>query len=555
MKGSHPGIIFFDDIHWADGASLDLLSYLVRRLREQPICLVVTWRSKQTANDQRLYQLQNDAQCSSKATVIPLTRLSQSSVRELVQSISMGASGTPLSKSVIERLYQETEGLSFFLVEYLTAMTKGVLAAESDDWSPPGGVRDLLNSRLSAVSETGWQLLSTAAVIGRSFDFDTLREVSGRSEEETVAALEELIAQGLVEEVRDGMGEQTLNYDFSHERLRALVYEETSLARRRLLHRRVAETLVGRTRAKRETAALAGQIAHHYRMAGNDLAAAEYFKLAGEYARSLYANTEALSHLRLALALGHADAAGLHEAIGDLYTLLGEYSSALKSYETAAALCAPNALSTLEHKLGAVYERRGEWELAESHLEAALEALGEAGSMGERARIYADWSLTAYHRGKIAQALDFAQQALKLAEAAYEKRALAQAHNILGVLASSQNQLAETQHHLEHSLALSEELNDLSSRVAALNNLALVYQASGATERAITVAEEALALCASQGDRHREAALHSKLADMLHDAGRSDAAMSHLKQAVTIYSEIGIEAGTVRPEIWKLAEW
>src|SRR5713226_10483319 len=65
-----------------------------------------------------------------------------------------------------------------------------------------GGVRDLLQSRLVAVSETGWQLLTTASAIGRSFDFDTLREASGRSEEETVTALEELIGQGLVAEVR-----------------------------------------------------------------------------------------------------------------------------------------------------------------------------------------------------------------------------------------------------------------------------------------------------------------------------------------------------------------
>ena len=109
----------------------------------------------------------------------------------------MQAIAPALSRDLVERLYQETEGLPFFLVEYLKAITSGVLSAESEDWSPPGGVRDLIASRLDTASETGRQLLSTAAVIGRSFDFDTLREVSGRSEEETVTALEELIAQGL----------------------------------------------------------------------------------------------------------------------------------------------------------------------------------------------------------------------------------------------------------------------------------------------------------------------------------------------------------------------
>ena len=564
-KGKQPGIIFFDDIHWADGATLDLLSYLVRRLHEQPVCLVVTWRSKQALDDHRLYQMQNEAMRAGNATIVSLTRFNLSGVRELVQSATPG-NATALPGGLVERLYQETEGLPFFLIEYLTAITKGVLSAESDNWSTPGGVRDLINSRLNTVSETGRQLLSTAAVIGRSFDFDTLREVSGRGEEETVIALEELIAQGLIEEVRGGAGEQALNYDFSHERLRALVYEETSLARRRLLHRRVAEALVGHTRENRAISLLASQIAYHYHMAGNEPIAAEYFELAGERARSLYANAEALAHLQMALALGHSDAAALHESIGDLYTLLGEYGNALKSYETAAALCAPSALPNVEHKVGNVYERSGEWDLAESHFEAALHALGERGSYeggqetrigpaGERARVYADWSLAAYHRSRVAQALNLAQQALSLAVTAHDTRALAQAHNILGILASKQQKLEEAQHHLEHSLALAEELNDLSGRVAALNNLALVCRSSGEIKRAVSLTQDALALCVSQGDRHREAALHNNLADLFHAAGNSEAAMSHLKQAVSIYAEIGVEAGTVRPEIWKLAEW
>ncbi len=547
-KDTQPGIIFFDDVHWADGATLDLLSYLVRRLRDQPVCLLVTWRSKRVSNDPRLSQLQNEALRAGKATVISLSRLSLSDVRELVQAITPA-----LSRNLVERLYQETEGLPFFLVEYLKAITSGVLSAESEDWSPPGGVRDLIASRLDTASETGRQLLSTAAVIGRSFDFDTLREVSGRSEEETVTALEELIAQGLVEEMRGGAGEQALNYDFSHERLRVLVNEETSLARRRLLHRRVAETLVGHMRENRSNTVLAGQIAYHYQMAGSEAVAAEYYKQAGERARSLYANTEALAHLRMALALGHPDAAALHESIGDLYTLLGEYGNALKSYETAAALCAPPALAGVEHKIGNVYERRGEWDQAESHLEAALAAIGSPA--GERARVYADLSLAAYHRGRIDQAMDLAQQTLAQAEAVHDIHALAQAHNILGILASKQQKLEEAQHHLERSLALAGELDDLSVRVAALNNLALVCRSSGAIERAIELTEEALALCVSQGDRHREAALQNNLADLFHAAGDSEAAMSHLKQSVSIYAEIGVEAGAYRPEIWKLVEW
>ena len=557
-SGPRPGVLFVEDLHWADVASLELLTYLLRRLRGLSLCVLLTWRSEHIPSGHRLRTTLAELERAGTATLVALDRLSRSAVVELIRASSRDAE---LPESIGGRLHDETEGLPFFVVEYLDAIAKGVQPMSADQWTLPGGVRDLLRSRLSAVSETGSQLLNTAAVIGRSFDFETLREASGRSEEEAITALEQLIDQGLVEEVRSAGGEQGLVYDFCHQKLRELVYEETSLIRRRLLHRRVAEALVNRARGHRETGALAGQIAYHYRLAGQDSTAADYFFLAGEYARTLYANAEALRDFRSALALGYPDTAKLHEAIGDVLTLLGEYAEAVTSYETAAALCEPAALPGLEHKLGNVHHRRGEWELAESHFEAALAALGETGSSGELARIYADWSLTAHmHRahGGAAQTADpweLARQALRLAEAADDTRALAQVHNLLGVLARVAGDLANAQQHLETSLRLAETLNDPGARAAALNNLALAYAAGGALDRALALEETALAVCVAQGDRHREAALHNNLADLLHAAGRSQEAMPHLRQAVAIYSEIGVEAGAVQPEVWKLAEW
>lgn len=551
-----PGVLFLDDAHWADGATVDLLVYITRRLHEHPLCLMLTWRSNEVAAGHRLQQLLVEARRAGNGSVITLSRLTAATVRELAQAISRTDSLAPLPKELVQRLWQETEGVPFFLVEYLTALSKGVLAPESDEWSLSGGARDLLHSRLDAVSETGWQLLNAAAVIGRSFDFDTLREASGRSEEEAVSALEDLIAQGVVTEVRRGAAVQALSYDFSHEKLRSLVYDETSLARRRLLHRRVADALAARARGRRDAGALAGQIAQHYLQGGSETVAAEYFKQAGEYARGLYANAQALTYLSTAVALGHADTAALHEAIGDVQTLLGEYGGALKSYETAAALCQPEALAGIEHKLANVYARRGEWELAESHLQAAIEALpDDGGRTAERAHIYADRSLSARQRGQRDAALALGEEALALAEAAGDTRALAQVHNMLGLLATGRGELGAAREHLERSLALTESFNEPSVRVAALNNLALAYGASGETEQAIAHAEAALALCVALGDRHREAALHNNLADLLFSAGRAEESMAHLKQAVGIYAEIGVEAGAVQPEIWKLTEW
>ena len=62
-------------------------------------------------------------------------------------------------------------------------------------------------------------------------------------------------------------------------------------------------------------------------------------------------------------------------------------------------------------------------------------------------------------------------------------------------------------------------------------------------------------LCEEQGDRHRQAALYNNLADLYHDAGRADEAMSQLEKAVEIFSEIGGDAGEMLPEVWMLVEW
>ena len=551
--GPAPGVVLLDDLQWADAASLELLAYLARRLRDHPLCLLVTWRAESMPASHRGRAILAEAERAGAATQLALQRLSRAAVAELVELSGLASATAPAQLSA--RLYDETEGLPFFLVEYLAALSRAG-GASPGDLPLPNGVRDLLQARLALVGETGAQVLATAAVIGRSFGYETLREASGRGEEETVAALDQLTAQGLIQELQAGAGRAAQpTYDFYHEKLRALVYEQISLARRRLLHRRVAEALLHRVRGAADRGTLASLIAYHYQLAGQDAAAAEQFALAGEHARGLYANADALAHFQSALALGHPQPSLLHEAIGDLHTLLGAYRAALQSYELAAALHEPEALARIERKLADIYRRRGAWEQAESHLLAALDALGEHGSAGARARLFADWSLTAHRRGDTERAQELARRALGLAEQAGDTRALADAHNILGILASHSGDAEAARAHLERSLGLAETLGDDVARAAALNNLALAYNTAGAPDRALALAEQALALYAAQGDRHREAALHNTLADVLYTAGRSELAMAHLKQAVTIFAEIGADAGEMQPEIWKLVEW
>ncbi len=564
---SAPGIFFLDDAHWADDDSLELLAFLVKRLASHPLLVVVAWRLEATPAAQRLPALLTAARRNGQATHIPLQRLTSGEVQELFDRLQQ--QGDNFAPSWRDALYAETEGLPFFIAEYLQAALDGAEpdlspapAGETPDIAPlPGGwrippaVRDLLRARLSGLDEIAWQLLNCAAVIGRSFHFDTCRLASGRSEEEAVEALEQLVARGIIAEVRSaGHAAAGPLYDFSHNQIRALVYDETSLARRRLLHRRVAEALLQQTRNEAQWA----QVAQHYLLAGQEATAADYFWRAGEHARGLYANAAALAHLRAALALGHPRTADIHEAIGDLHTLLGDYDRAIAAYEAAAAHTAADAHAHLEHKLGNVHARAGHWLQAETHFQAALAlANGYAGrepAVGALyARLYADWSLVAHRQGRRQQAQQLAHSARDLARQNDDDSALAQAYNILGILARHAGELQEAQQQLEQSLALAA--GRPSARIAALNNLALVYSLAQQPNVALQTLEEALALCQTLGDRHREAALLNNLADLHHAAGRTAEAMAHLKRAAAIFIEVGGDAEAWQPEIWKLSEW
>jgi tetratricopeptide (TPR) repeat protein len=536
--GEAPGLVFVDDVHAADEATLDVVAYLGRRLRGRALLLAIGWRSEGVPPGHRLRALATELSRAGQATVVTLARLDRSEVAELVRSVR--AEEEP---DLEQRVYIESEGLPLFVAEYLVALSAG---SEPSGGAVPREMRGLLEARLAGLGAMARQLVETAAVIGRSFRLDTVRTASGRSDEESVDGIDELVARGLVRELP---GPEP-GYDFTHDKLRALVYEEIGLARRRLLHRRVAGALARAVLGPEG----AGLVAQHLRLAGDQAGAAEQHEMAGEHAASLLANADALEHLEAALALGHPDTAALHERIGDLRTLVGDYAAAIASYESAAAHGDAAALARIEHKLGGVHQRRGEWERAEARFDVALEA-AQPGDGALRARILADLALTLHQSGRSDRASGLAGDARAEAEAAADLRAQAQAHNMLGVLARAQGRFGPAREELERSLSLAEELGDPSARVAALNNLALVAREAGEPERALELTGAALALCAAQGDRHREAALENNLADLHHAAGRSQESMEHLKRAVSIFSEVGADEATRLPEIWKLVSW
>ncbi len=553
--GPPPGLLWVDDLHRADASTIELVGYLARRLRARPVVLLITWRPEELApgvREQILVAPERDG----LAVRVDLSRLD----RAQVEALATATLGHPVEATLADSLFERSEGLPLYVAEALAAPDRSVERI-------PGGVVALLGARIDATSTIARQILSAAAVIGRSFDLDSVRLASGRTDNEAIDGLEELLRRRLVrEEGLDDHGD--VRYDFTHGRLRDVAYDRLSLARRRLLHARVADALA-RSTTSGSSAGRWSLVAHHEALAGRSAQAAEAHRQAGDRARSLFANAEARGHLEAALALGHPDLAELHEALGEVLMLLGDYDGALAHLEGALGLATPEREARLDHRLAMVLARRGDRARADRYLVAALVALGPEGDPRTRAQVMVDRSAIAQRDGDPERAETFAREALRLGEAANDPTAMARAEDLLGIVARSRGDLATAREHLERAIAAADLAESLPPshptaggaatgpglRIAALNTLALVCADEGDRERAIELTRDALRRCERQGDRHRQAALENNLADLLHAEGRADEAMVHLKLAVALFAEIGGRPGELQPEVWKLVEW
>jgi tetratricopeptide (TPR) repeat protein len=439
-------------------------------------------------------------------------------------------------------------------------------------------VRDLLRTRLQAVSEPTRQMLTAAAVLGSDNDADLLRAVSGRGEDEIVEAIDEALDRSLLTEIPPPSPRQAPSYGFPYEALRRTAYESATLARRRLLHGRAADVLTRRhERDPATTGATTGAatVAGHLQLAGRDGEAAQWWWRAAEVARGLYAHAEAHAHLTRALALGYPQLPG-RIALAEVLVALGRYREALTELETAAAIAAGDELLTLagpgddgpaqavlteavltqagiEHKLADVHHRLGDWELAEAHL-AVVTELVEGTEPGRLARAQADRAVVAYRRGAAGQAAELGRAALASARAAADPGATAQALNVLGMLAARAGDTAAAERYLRDGLAEARQGPEPGAVVAALNNLARLLAETGRGSEALSAAAEALERGRELGDQHRVAALHTNLADLLHADGQRDAAMTHLKEAARRFAAVDV-GDAPRPEIWTLVEW
>ena len=502
-------VVLVDDIQWVDSASAGALAYLARRISAMASLLVIAARSGEPLEGP-ISELVGQA-----TTRVGLEPLTATTIENLI-------TGDDDAGDIIRR----TGGVPLLVVE---ALSNDATSSDS-----PGVVR-YMETRLRDVSDLGRQILGSAAVLNGVCDSSLIRETSGRSEEEVVEAVEELVRAGLLREVPDSDG-----LSFTLDALEKITYDSTSLIRKRLLHRRAAEALEKRPRSTSD-ARLAAAIAAQHRGAGNP-EAAEWYRIAGELSREVWANAEALIFLETSIALGHSDSTDVRLGIGEVYIASGAYPEATRELTAAAALADGPTLGLIEHRLGEVQRLLGRFVRAEEHFERS------APLHPEPALLYADWALLNHRIEHPEQARVLAEKALSLAIEAGDDSDISRAENILGVVTDDPR---EAMSHLEAALALAGD--DELLRVAALNNQAQRLGRMGDVEAAVLLVEDAIEIAKRTGHRHQEAALHNHLADLHHQAGNKERAEEALTAAVTLFADI--DSGAWEPEVWLLSQW
>ncbi|MDX1658320.1 MAG: tetratricopeptide repeat protein [Nitriliruptorales bacterium] len=533
-------VLVVEDAHFADEATLEFLAHLCTRLDEHRLSPLITFRSEEVGPQHPLRHLASGPAEDVRRWALP--RLEGDAVSVLAE-VALG-SGDGLD-AIIDQLVHETEGVPLAVVEYLRWLVDH-RPEPGTPWPIPSGLREAIERRVHRLSDTAQQLLSTSAVIGHRVSPAVLSQAAGRNDDEVVSGLEELVQRRMLHSRGD-------DYEFAHDKIRSIVYDNTSPARRRLLHARVAEALAPHAR-RRQGGELAAVVADHARLGGRSEDAAHWSLLAGDHALRMLAHGDADAHYERALELDHPEPALVHRRLARSRVLNGDYAGALESYEAAAAHCTTDReLSLIEHELGVLHLRQGEWGLAQAHLDSAGDLLhGE--NVTEAARIAADLGLLALNLGDLEQAAQQARQALELAEVAEDRHALAQARNLAGLVARRRGETTEAHRHLEHAAALAASLPDPSAYIAALNNLALSTLDAGEHARAEQLLRTALDRCDRLGDRHRKAAILNNLADLHHLRGDDEDTMTLLKEAVALFADVG-RTSLREPEIWKLTEW
>jgi ATP/maltotriose-dependent transcriptional regulator MalT len=329
LTTQRPAVVLLEDQHWADPASLELLRFLARQLREMALVIIVTYRDAELTPGYPLYRYLPQLVREGAPARIGLRRLDDAAVRRMVAEVY----NLPIDDEdrLVEYLTGYAEGNPFFTAELLHALEHdrllrpadtGWVLADLEGAQVPALVRQVIDARVDWLDAQARELLHIAAVIGIEIPLDVWSAIAEMPEEDFASAAEQAYTARLLVELP---GSERLR--FSHALVREALYDSLILPRRRSLHRKIAELLASRPDAEPDA------VAYHYQQAGDPRAVAWLIQ-AGERAGRRNAIQAAVERYEQALRLLEND----DEAAAERAWLLCNLAEAYRYTEPHRAL-------------------------------------------------------------------------------------------------------------------------------------------------------------------------------------------------------------------------
>lgn len=559
--------VFVEDIHWADGSSVELLDYAIDRLQDSPVAFVLAQRP----TDRPVV-----APARASVEKIDLAELGAAVAEQVVREV-LGKGDLP--GGLLEIVIAKARGNPLFLqqlaqslaqsgtLERLRSLPPDALDRELDALDIPDRVQGLVMSRLDRLEPREREVLRVASIIGIEFDAATVCTLLlGAQERDLVDRyLDALTLGSLLTKEGRGAG---VRYRFSHGIIQEVAYESLLFARRRDLHHLLAEHIEEANTSNPEP--VLEELAHHFRLSQDDSKTRTYSIQAAEKARRVFAYDEAIHYLRYALeATKTRDTEGaclrsyLVEVIGDCCEASGRHLDGVAYFKDALArwrrldgrcrdefghVTGQDSANSdareavLCHKIGFSYYRTHcSFDTALAWYRRGLKRL-PAEDRGLEARLTEAQSRVFFRKGELGCAVDLARRALVLARASGDTRSEACSHSILASAYSKLGDLPRSTREDRIALRLYVLIGDLYGEAGSHQNLASGLLEMGRTDEAVEHYLAALGTYERIRDDTELSIVHLNTGDVLRVRGDLTEAMDHLWQALESSERAGTEA-------------
>lgn len=544
VSAERPVALLLDDLHHADGASVDLLAHLCRHTRPDRVLLVGTYRDVEVGPEHPLRKAVRELVREQLVEKVEVRRLGR---EETAALLSDRLDGAEVSEEFSGLVFDRTGGNPFFTVEVLKALiergdpflSEGRWSSKDiQDLAAPESVSEAILERVSRLQPQTRQTLEEASVLGQVFGFEDLMAVVGLGEDDAEEALEEAEASGLIWTAK-------VRYAFDHALTQQTLYAGLSPARRERLHRAAGEGMerLGE-KVRQERAA---EISRHFAQGSSPERALPYALLAGEEAEAAFAPGDAERQYRAALYLAEETgddplSAEALEKLGGVLATTVRYDEALVALDRASdihrARNNTEDASRVEARIAGAHFRQGTQDEGAARLSAHLTLLDKPGaSEGARramAALYCALAQLYFARLRYAESLDAARRAASLAREVEAIGLLAAAETTRGTALLWLDAPDEGVEALEEAVLLAEESGALDALGTALLPLHMAYMVRGEFDRSREYAERGATIAKKTGDTDLLSMHTANLGLQLFYVGDWRAAQGYLEHAVEL---------------------